>query len=71
MADTYDLAWLQNWVSQQVHTDDGNSSYKVFSEIVPNFPNHTVMLGPKDNSGNFHFSLSGNIINGTFTISKS
>lgn len=67
---TYDLAWLQNWIAQQSHTDNGSSSWKVFSEIMPNFPNHSVTIGPKDNNGNFIFSVTGAIVNGTFTINK-
>ncbi|NDB57461.1 hypothetical protein EB001_03345 [bacterium] len=63
-------AYVENWASQQVHTDDGSSSFKVFTEILPNVPNHIITLGPLDEVGNFCFNITGSIVNGTFTINK-
>jgi len=71
MADTYDLNWLQNWISNQIHTDNGSSSFKIFMEVLPNFPNHIISISSQDESANFHFTMNGNIINGTFIIVKS
>ena len=59
----YDLAWLQNWASTQTYTDSGAASWAVISQVIPNFPNHAVNIGPTDD-GRYFVQLTGGIING-------
>ena len=64
MADTYDLAWLQNWASTQTYTDSGSASWTVISQVIPNFPNHSVALGATDD-GRYQIILTGDQVDGT------
>jgi len=66
----YDLEWLQNWVAQQVHISNGDTTLKIIFEVVPNFPNHTVSLQAVNDDGNYRFTLDGDIIKQTFVIQK-
>jgi hypothetical protein len=64
MADTYDLAWLQNWASTQTYSDSGSASWAVISQVIPNFPNHSVTLGATDD-GRYQIILTGDQVDGT------
>ena len=67
MADTYDLAWLQNWADQQRYVDSGSMSWKIISEVIPHFPNHAVDIGPTP-EGNYQITLTGPVIDGIQVI---
>ena len=69
MADI-DNDWVTNWASQQQHTDSGSSSWKVLSGVMSQLPDHTCQLGPNDSNGNYTFTISGSLVNGTFTINQ-
>ena len=60
----YDLNWLQNWANSQVYTDSGTASWLVISQVIPNFPNHTLTMGPTGD-GKYGITLTGAIIDGT------
>jgi hypothetical protein len=60
----YDLVWLQDWASKQTYTDSGSMSWKVISEVMPNFPNHSVHMGPTDD-GRYFVIITGDQIDGT------
>jgi len=59
----YDLAWLQDWAANQRYVDSGSMSWKVISEVIPNFPDHAVDMGPTT-EGNYQITLTGPVING-------
>jgi hypothetical protein len=63
----YDLAWLQDWATNQRYVDSGSMSWKVISEVIPNFPNHAVNIGPTED-GNYSISLTGPVLDGTPVI---
>ena len=69
MADI-DNDWVTNWASQQQHTDSGSSSWKVLSGVMSQLPDHACQLGPNDSNGNYTFTISGSLVNGTFTINQ-
>lgn len=71
MSDTYDLVWLQNWASQQTHINYSDTTFKIILQVVPKFPNHDITLQPKNDDGNYRFTLTGESINDTFVILKS
>jgi hypothetical protein len=68
MADAgYDSDWISDWANSQVHTDDASSSWKVISQVIVHFPDHSLDMGTVDD-GRYHFTLAGPDINGTFYI---
>jgi len=67
VADTYDLGWLQNWANQQKYTTSADMSWKVLSQVLPNFPNHSVDMRPLDD-GNYQIILTGTQIDSTPVI---
>jgi hypothetical protein len=63
----YDSAWITDWATSQIHVDDASSSWKVISQVVVHFPNHSLDMGTVDD-GRYRFTLSGPDINDTFYI---
>lgn len=61
---TYDQAWLENWAAQQNYTDSGSASWLVISQVMPNFPNHSVHIAPTEDD-RYIIVITGPTMDGT------